>query len=57
MAHHVIDIFYNKIQGGFEHLAHSFVIRDSIFTTANVKKLGMHLLMVFIHSRTAEVLP
>jgi hypothetical protein len=56
MAQRVIDFFNHEIQGGLENVAHSLVIRDSVFTTTYVNKSGIHLLTVFIQNRAAEVL-
>jgi len=57
MAHHVTDLFHNKIQGGLEDVAYPLIIRESFFATAYLNQSGMHLRTVSIHHCGAEVLP
>jgi hypothetical protein len=57
MAYHIIDLFYHKIQGGLEHVAHPSIIRHSFFATSTINQSGTHLRTVFIHHRVAAVLP
>jgi hypothetical protein len=40
MAHHVVDLFHNKIQGGLENMAYPLIIRETFFGNYICKSIG-----------------